>query len=83
MTTVTLPQSQLSDIIADVNRGQGVLFTDGNRQVTLFAGAVLDPNIDSPELEAELLKSIDQPLSPYSADEMRKIGEEILKKLGK
>ena len=39
----------------------------------------LDPEVDSPELEAELLKAIDGPYSPYSAEEFRAIGERILR----
>ena len=41
--------------------------------------APLDPEVDSPELEAELLKAIDGPYTPYSADEMREIGERIIR----
>ena len=29
--------------------------------------AALDPEVDSPELEAELLKAIDGPYTPYSS----------------
>ena len=39
----------------------------------------LDPEVDSPELEAELLKAIDGPYTPYSSDEMREIGERIIR----
>ena len=39
----------------------------------------LDPEVDSPELEAELLKAIDGPYSPYSAEEFREIGERIIR----
>ena len=39
----------------------------------------LDPEVDSPELEAELLKAIDGPYTPYSAEEMREIGERIIR----
>ena len=45
--------------------------------------APLDPEVDSPELEAELLKAIDGPYTPYSADEMREIGEQIIRKHAK
>jgi predicted nucleic acid-binding protein len=41
--------------------------------------AALDAEVDSPELEAELLKAIDGPYTPYSAEEMRAIGERILR----
>lgn len=37
----------------------------------------LDPEVDSPELEAELLKAIDGPYTPYSSEEFRQIGERI------
>ena len=45
--------------------------------------AALDPEVDSPELEAELLKAIDGPYTPYSADEFRKLGEQIIREHGK
>ena len=38
---------------------------------------------DSPELEAELLKAIDGPYTPYSAEEFREIGERIIREHGK
>ncbi|TAK94093.1 MAG: hypothetical protein EPO07_17225 [Verrucomicrobia bacterium] len=43
----------------------------------------LDPEVDSPELEAELLKAIDGPYTPYSAEEFRKLGEQIIREHGK
>ena len=39
----------------------------------------LDPEEDSPELEAELLKAADGPFTPYSANEFREIGERIIR----
>jgi hypothetical protein len=39
----------------------------------------LDPEVDSPELEAELLKAADGPFTPYSSEEMREIGERIIR----
>ena len=39
----------------------------------------LDPEVDSPELEAELLKAIDGPYTPYSAEEFREICERIIR----
>jgi len=40
----------------------------------------LDLEKDSPELEAELLKAIDGPFAPYSAEEMKAIGRRVLGK---
>ena len=39
----------------------------------------LDPEVDSPELEAELLKAIDGPYTPYSREEMQAIVERIIR----
>ena len=41
--------------------------------------ATLDMEEDSPELEAELLKAVQGPHAPYSSEEMRAIGERILR----
>ena len=37
-----------------------------------------DPEVDGPELEAELLKAVDGPYTPYSSEELRAIGERII-----
>jgi hypothetical protein len=42
-------------------------------------GFPFDPEEDSPELEAELLKGIKGPFKPYSEQEMREIGERIIR----
>lgn len=39
----------------------------------------IDPEVDSPELEAELLKAIDGPYTPYSTEEFREIGERMIR----
>ncbi len=61
--TVQEAQPQLSQLIAEPNRGSIVL-TDGQQKVTLQPGAELDLEEDSLELEAGLLKSIDGPYTP-------------------
>ena len=72
-------QGQLGQLIAEVNRGGVITLTNGAQRATLTAGEYLDPEADSPELEAALLKSIDGPYSPYSSDEMRAIVERIIR----
>lgn len=42
---------------------------------------VLDPEVDSPELEAELLKAAKGPFTPYSPEEMRAECEELIQRL--
>ena len=78
--TVSEAQGRLAELIAEANSGELVVLKNGEEEVTLYPGRVLDPNEDSPELEAELLKGIDSPISPYSPDEMRELGEEIIRK---
>jgi len=45
------------------------------------AGPVLDPEVDSPELEAELLKAAKGPFTPYSSEEMRAECEDVIQRL--
>jgi hypothetical protein len=52
---------------------------DGDKEVWLDTQQPLDIDEDSAELEAELLKAIDGPYTPYSSEEMRKIGERIIR----
>ena len=41
------------------------------RRLLRESSPALDLEVDSPELEAELLKAIDGPYTPYSSEEMR------------
>ncbi len=77
--TVQEAQFQLGQLIAEANRGNVIVMTNGRQQVTLQPGAALDLEEDSPELEAELLKAIDGPYTPYSPEEMRGIVERIIR----
>jgi hypothetical protein len=77
--TVQEAQGQLGELIAAANSGDMIMLTNGVQKVTLVAGDVLDPEEDAPELEAELLKAIDGPYSPYSSEEMRAIVERIIR----
>lgn len=76
--TVAEAQKQLSQIIADVNRGEYIVLSDGDQKVTLCPGGVIDPEEDSPELEAELLKAAKGPFTPYSRDEMKAIVQKVI-----
>lgn len=77
--TVQEAQAQLGQLIAEANRGNVIVLTDGGQKVTLLPGEALDLEQDSPELEAELLKAIDGPYTPYSQEEMRGIVERIIR----
>jgi hypothetical protein len=77
--TVEEAESQLGHLITEANRGALIVLTDGRQKVTLQPGAALDLEEDSPELEAELLKAIDGPYTPYSVEEMQGIVERIIR----
>ena len=77
--SVAEAEGQLPRLIAEVNEGELVVLKDGDREVTLYPGGALDLEQDTPELEAELLKAADGPFTPYSSEEMRAIGERIIR----
>ena len=58
-------EGQLGQLVAEACRGETIVLTDGDNRVTL-APRVLDLEEDSPELEAELLKAVNGPHSPYA-----------------
>jgi len=76
--TVRDAQSRLRKLIAEACQGELIVLTDGEKQVALEPHVPLDLENDTPELEAELLKAIDGPFSPYSAEEMKAIGKRLL-----
>jgi hypothetical protein len=77
--TVAEAQTQLGRLIAEANDGNVIVLTDGQQKVTLQPGVALGLEEDSPKLEAELLKAIDGPYTPYSQEEMRGIVERIIR----
>ena len=76
--TVGEAQGQLAELIAEAHQGAVIVLTDGEKQVWLDIRKPLDLETDNPELEAELLKGIVGPFTPYSSEEMRLIGERII-----
>ena len=64
-------EGQLGQLVAEACRGETIVLTDGDNEVTLSPRPFLDLEEDSPELEAELLKAANGPHSPYSSEEMR------------
>src|SRR6266536_7478 len=72
-------EGQLAQLISEANEGEIIVLKDGDKKVTLQPGVALDPEEDSPELEAELLKAVDGPYKPYVTQEMRAIVERIIR----
>ena len=72
-------QGQLGQLIAEACRGEVIVLTDGDKQVTLEPGVPLDLEEDSPELEAELLKAVNGPHAPMRDGELREIAGQALR----
>ena len=72
-------QGQLGELIAQACRGETIVLTDGDNEVTLSPRPFLDLEEDSPELEAELLKAANGPFTPYSTEEMRAACEKVIR----
>ena len=77
--SVSEAQGQPARLIKEVNEGELVVLKDGDREVTLYPGGTLDLEEDTPELEAKLLKAAEGPVTSYSSEEMRAIGERIIR----
>jgi hypothetical protein len=71
-------EGQLGQLVAEACRGETIVLTDGDNEVTLSPRPLLDLEEDSPELEAKLLKAVNGPHAPYSSQEMRAACERIL-----
>jgi hypothetical protein len=71
-------KDQFEKLIEEASRGELIEITNGDKKVTLAPNYMfLDLEEDSPELEAELLKAVKGPHSPYSSEEMRAACEKI------
>ena len=72
-------EGQLGQLVAEACRGETIVLTDGDNEVTLSPRPFLDLEEDSPELEAELLKAANGPFSPYREGELREIADGVLR----
>jgi antitoxin (DNA-binding transcriptional repressor) of toxin-antitoxin stability system len=73
-------EGQLDKLIDAAYRGEVVVLTNGKQEVTLVAPRPeLNLDEDSPELEAELLKTANGPFAPYREGELREIADRALR----
>jgi hypothetical protein len=77
--TVQEAQGRLSELIAKAHRGDAIVLTDGEKEVTLHPGRTLDLDQDSPELEAELLKAVEGPHAPFSETDLGEIADRAVR----
>ena len=79
MLSIQEIEGQLGKLIDEAYQGETIVLTNGDKKVTLEPGVMLNPEEDSPELEAELLKAVTGPHSPYSSEEMRAACERMIR----
>jgi len=72
-------EGQLGQLVAEACRGETIVLTDGDNEVTLSPRPLLDLEEDSPELEAELLKAVNGPHAPMREGELREIADRALR----
>jgi hypothetical protein len=77
--TVVEAEGQLGRLVAEACRGELIVLTDGENEVTLSPRPALDLEEDSPELEAELLKAANGPFAPLREGELREIADRALR----
>ena len=72
-------EGQLGELIAEACRSEFIVLTDGDKQVALEPRVRLDLEEDSPELEAELLRAVNEPHAPFSEAELRESANKALR----
>ena len=68
--TVRDAQPQLGKLVEKVQHGAPVILVQGDKLAKLERYELLDPECDSPQLEATLLEAVRGPHAPYSRKEM-------------
>ena len=77
--TVREAEGQLARLISAANEGEIIVLKDGDKEATLYSARALEPEEDSPELEAELLKAVDGPHFPLRESELREVADQVIR----
>ena len=79
MKTMTVREAKprLGKLVEQVQHGAPVIIVQGNKLAKLERYELLDPEYDSPQLEARLLEAVRGPHAPYSRREMETILEKV------
>lgn len=78
--TVTQARPRLAKLVDEVHAGTPVILAHNDKLVKVERYSPLDPEEDSPELEAMLLEGVRAEFTPYSEKEMQSILDELRKK---
>lgn len=81
--TVNEAKARLGKLVEQVHAGAPVILVHNNKLVKMERYEVFDPEEDSAELEAMLLKAVRGPHSPYSTKDLEAVAEKVGKELAK
>ncbi|HWN95104.1 MAG TPA: hypothetical protein VNT99_08730 [Methylomirabilota bacterium] len=83
MKTVTVSQAKprLAKLVDEVHAGAPVILIHNDKLVKIERYEPLDPEDDSPELEAMLLKAVAGPHSPYSRKDLESVAEKVRREM--
>ena len=83
MKTLTVSQAKprLAELVDEVHAGAPIVLVHKNKLVKLERYEPLDPEHDSPELEAMLLKAVTGPHSPYSKKDLEAVASKVRRQL--
>jgi antitoxin (DNA-binding transcriptional repressor) of toxin-antitoxin stability system len=68
--TVSKAKARLGGLVDEVQQGAPVILVHGDKLAKLERYELLDPDADSPRVEAMLLEAVEGPHAPYSQAEM-------------
>ena len=71
--TVSQARTRLGTLVDRVQKGSPVILIHGNKLAKLERYELLDPEADSPQIEAALLEAVQGPHAPYSRREMESV----------
>jgi len=79
MLTVSKAKSHLGGLVDEVQEGAPVILVHGDKLAKLERYEPLDPDADSPRIEAMLLEAIKGPHAPYSRAEMEAVLGKVIR----
>ncbi len=81
--TVSEAKPRLGKLVDEVQQGAPVILVCGNKLAKLERYDLLDPECDSPQLEAMLLEAVQGPHTPYSRKDLPTAAERVRKRMKK
>ena len=79
--TVTQARPRLAKLVDEVHAGAPVILVHNDKLVKVERYSPLDPEEDSPELEAMLLQAVTGPHTPYSKKDLEAVAAKVKREL--